>query len=99
MITETNPPKTRTEEIQIRGTQLLEKVNELIAAGNVRRIVVKHDGKTLVEVPLTVGVIGTLLAPQVAVLGVVAALVTDCSLLVVRSEETASSQHIEIVTH
>ena len=99
MITETNQPKTRTEEIQIRGTQLLEKVNELIAAGNVRRIVVKHDGKTLVEVPLTVGVIGTLLAPQVAVLGVVAALVTDCSLLVVRTEDAEGSQHIEIVTH
>lgn len=99
MITETNQSKTRTEEIQIRGTQLLEKVNELIAAGNVRRIVVKHDGKTLVEVPLTVGVIGTLLAPQVAVLGVVAALVTDCSLVVVRTEETESSPHIEVVTH
>ena len=99
MITETSQPKTRTEEIQIRGTQLLEKVNELIAAGNVRRIVVKHDGKTLVEVPLTVGVIGTLLAPQVAVLGVVAALVTDCSLVVVRTEEAENSHHIEIVTH
>jgi uncharacterized protein DUF4342 len=99
VITETNQPKTRTEEIQIRGTQMLEKVNELIAAGNVRRIVVKHDGKTLVEVPLTVGVIGTLLAPPVAVLGVVAALVTDCSLVVVRTEETGSNSHIEVVTH
>ena len=78
---------------------MLEKVNELIAAGNVRRIVVKHDGKTLVEVPLTVGVIGTLLAPQVAVLGVVAALVTDCSLVVVRTVEAESPSHIEIVTH
>jgi len=85
-----NPNQTtgRTEEFQVRGTQLLEKVNDIIAAGNVRRIVVKHEGKTLVELPLTVGVIGTLLAPQVAVLGVIAALVTDCSLLIVRSEET-----------
>ena len=72
------------EEIRVRGSQLVEKVNELIAAGNVRKITVKHDGHTIVDVPLTIGVIGTLLAPQVAALGAIAALITECTIEITR---------------
>ncbi len=75
------------EEFRVRGSQLVEKVNELIAAGNVRRVIVKHDGKTVVEFPLTVGVIGSLLAPQLAALGAIAALLTECSIEIVRGTD------------
>jgi hypothetical protein len=78
------------EEVRVRGSQLVGKVNELIAAGNVRTITIKHDGHTVVEVPLTIGVIGTLLAPQVAALGAIAALVTECTVEVHRAEPPAS---------
>ena len=80
-------PQGIREEFQVRGGQLIDKVNELVAEGSVRRVIVKHDGKEIVEIPLTIGVIGTLLAPQVAALGAVAALVTDCSIEVVRASD------------
>lgn len=75
------------EEFRVRGSQLIDTVSELVAEGNVRRVIVKHDGKTVVEFPLTVGVIGSLLAPQLAALGAVAALVTECSIEIVRGGE------------
>jgi len=69
------------EEHRVRGEQVIEKVRELIHEGNVRRIIIRNDdGKTLIEVPLTVGVVGTLLAPVWAAVGAVAALVTHCSI-------------------
>ena len=83
---ETTNPTSAREEMRVRGAQLLDKVNEIIAAGNVRKVIVKHDGKTIVEIPLTIGLIGTLLAPQVAALGAIAALVTECSIEVVRTD-------------
>jgi hypothetical protein len=75
------------EEFRVRGGQLLDKVNDVIAAGNVRSVIVKHNGKTVLELPLTVGVIGTLLAPQLAALGAVAALLTECTIEIVRVAE------------
>src|ERR1035437_2761489 len=75
------------EEIRVRGNQVVDKVGEVVAAGNVRSIIVKHDGKTVLELPLTVGVIGTLLAPQLAALGAVAALLTECTIEIVRGPE------------
>ncbi len=78
------------EEIRVRGSQLVEKVTELIAAGNIRRIIVKHDGRTIVEIPLTIGVIGTLLVPQVAALGAIAALITECTIEVIRTNVPAN---------
>ena len=79
------------EEVRVRGGQLLDKVNDVIAAGNVRSIIVKHDGKTILELPLTVGVIGTLLAPQLAALGAVAALLTECTIEIVRAPKPPST--------
>jgi hypothetical protein len=78
---------TVREEIRVRGGQLLDKVHELIERGNVRAVIVKHEGKVIVEIPLTVGVIGTLLAPQLAALGAIAALLTECTVEIVKTEE------------
>lgn len=79
--------RTRTEEFRVSGEELLKKVKELIAAGNVRRIIIRgKDGKTIVELPLTIGVVGALLAPPLAAVGAIAALVTECSILVEREE-------------
>lgn len=76
---------TRKEEIKVNGEDLLKRVKQLISEGNVRRIVIKNkDGKTLVEIPLTVGVVGMLLAPALAAVGAIAALVTECTIVVER---------------
>lgn len=74
-----------TEEIRIRGEELLAKVKELAHEGNVRRLIIKNDeGTTLIEVPLTVGVIGAVLLPVWAAIGAIAALATDCTIVVER---------------
>lgn len=75
------------EELQVVGEQLLAKVKELVHEGNVRRIIIKQDGHTILEVPLTVGVVGIVALPQLAAVGAVCALVTQCSIEVVRSEK------------
>lgn len=73
--------ESQREEHQVRGDEVIQKVRELIHEGNVRRIIIRNDeGRTLIEVPLTVGVVGTLLAPVWAAVGAVAALVTHCSI-------------------
>ncbi len=80
--------KVRTEEIKAQGEQVVAKVKELIQQGNVRRITVKNEeGKVLVDIPLTLGVVGALLLPQLAALGLIAALVTNCRLSVEKVEE------------
>ena len=80
--------KTRTEELNISGEQLVSTVKEIIRQGNVRRIGVRNkDGETLFEIPLTFGVVGALLLPTLAALGSVAALVTQCTIVVERIEE------------
>ena len=89
MTTPSEPPRrTRTwqDELTATGDELVARVKELVQAGNVRRIIVKHDGRTLLEIPLTLGVVGTLLAPQVAALGAMAALLTHCTVTVEREE-------------
>ena len=79
--------KVRTEEIRVSGEGLVAKVKELVHEGNIRRIIIKNEeGKTLVEVPLTFGVVGALLAPTLAAIGAVAALVTDCTIVVEKVE-------------
>ena len=74
-----------TEEFKVRGEDLLNKVKEIINEGNVRRIIVKNkEGKTLVELPLTIGVVGAALAPMLAAVGAIAVLVTECTIVVER---------------
>ena len=75
------------EEVRMRGGQVLDKVSDIVAAGNVRSVIVKQNGKVILELPLTVGVIGSLLAPQLAALGAVAALLTECTIEIVRQPE------------
>ena len=73
------------EEFKVNGEELLKKVKELIAEGNVRRITIKNkEGKVLVELPLTIGVVGAVLAPVLAAVGAIAALVTECTIAVER---------------
>ena len=79
--------KTVLEEIEISSHNLIEKVKELLHEGNVTRIIVKNEeGKTLVEIPATVGVIGALFAPWLAALGAIAALASKCTIVVERRE-------------
>jgi hypothetical protein len=77
----------RTEEIRISGDELLAKVKEIIHQGNVRRLMIKNgEGMTLIEVPLTVGLIGAALLPVLAAVGAIAALATDCTIVVERRD-------------
>lgn len=78
---------TKKETFKINGEQLLAKVKELIKEGNVRRIIIKNkEGKSIVEFPLTVGVVGALLVPVLAAVGTIAALVSECEIVVEREE-------------
>ncbi len=72
-------PKVTHEEYTVSGSKLVDRVGELLNEGNVTRVIVKDEaGKTLLEIPATVGVVGVVLAPWLAALGVIAALVTNC---------------------
>lgn len=81
--------KTKKDIFKIKGEKLLETVRKIIAEGNVRRITIKDKkGKTLVELPLTIGVVGAVLAPVLAAIGAIAALVTECTIVVERDENS-----------
>ena len=85
MTTETTTP--RTEEFSVNGEELLARVKELIHEGNVRRLIIRNEeGTTLIEVPLTVGLAGVALLPVWAAVGAIAALATDCSIVVERQD-------------
>lgn len=77
----------KKETFQLQGGQLLERVRQLIHEGNVRRIIVKHDDRTVAEFPLTVGVVGTIFAPILAAIGALTALLAECTIEVERTEE------------
>ncbi|HLA67801.1 MAG TPA: DUF4342 domain-containing protein [Acidimicrobiia bacterium] len=82
------PTDPRWEEFQVKGEQLLAKVKELVHEGNIRRLIIANDdGKTLVEIPLTIGVVGALLLPMAAAVGAIAAVVTDCTIRVERTDQ------------
>lgn len=89
--------ESRTEEHKVRGENLVSKVKEIIHEGNVRRISIKNDeGKELIEIPLTLGVVGTLLLPAWAAVGAIAALVTNCSIVVEREEAEVEEAEVEL---
>lgn len=80
--------KKTYEEFSIKGEDLLAKVKQLIAEGNVRRMIIKNkDNKTIIEIPLTIGLVGIVLAPVLAAVGAIATLVTECTILVERVEQ------------
>jgi hypothetical protein len=74
---------TKKEEFKVSGEELLAKIKELIKEGNIRRIIIKNEkSETLVEIPLSYAVVGALLAPTLAAVGAIAALVTKCTIVV-----------------
>jgi len=76
------------EEFRVKGEELVEKVKQLIHEGNVRKLIIKdEDGKVYLEIPVTFGIIGALIAPMLAAVGAVAALVANLRVEVVRNEE------------
>jgi hypothetical protein len=84
-------PPPRSEEFQFSGDTLISKIKEIIRAGNVRRIVIKNEeGRVLIDIPLTLGVVGTLLAPQLAAIGAIAALVLKGSIVIEKEVEPAA---------
>lgn len=84
--------KVWTEELKVQGDALLGKVKEIAHEGNVRRIIIKDSkGKTLLEIPLTVGVVGALVAPVAAAIGAVAALAADYSIVIERKDDGGST--------
>lgn len=79
--------KIHTEEFEISGEGLLAKIKELVHEGNIRRIIIKNEeGKTLIDIPLTLGVVGVFLAPQLAAIGAIAALVTHGSIVLEKAD-------------
>lgn len=80
--------KFRTEEFRVSGEELISKVKNLINEGNIRRVIIKDkDGKIVFEIPLTLGVVGALIAPQLAAVGAIAALLTEATVVVEKDEE------------
>jgi len=76
------------EEVQVLGRDLVEKVKSLVHEGNVRRIIVRDEhGNTFVEIPVTVAAVGAVLAPVLAALGAISALVAKFTIVIVRAEE------------
>lgn len=79
------PAKTFWESVKVEGAHLLERVKELVREGNVRRIVIQHQGKSVAEFPLTVGVVGAIAAPALAAIGALAAVLTECTIQIERT--------------
>ena len=76
------------EEFKVKSEEVIGKIKELIHEGNVSRIIIKdEEGKTYLEIPVTIGVIGVLLAPWLAAIGAIAAMVGHLKIEVIRSEE------------
>lgn len=75
--------RTRIEEFEVTGEKLVETIKALVREGNIRRITIKNDqGKSLIEIPLTLGLVGAAILPVWAAVGALAALVTKCSIVV-----------------
>ena len=78
---------SHTEEFRVNGEELMSKIKEILKEGNIRRIIIKNkEGKTVFEIPLTLGVVGALIVPQLAALGAVAALLTEATVVVEKEE-------------
>jgi hypothetical protein len=79
--------KFTTEEFRVEGEKLLAKIKELFHEGNIRRVIIKDkDGKTVMEIPVTLGVVGVLIAPQLAAIGAIAALLSEATVVVEKAE-------------
>ena len=75
------------DEIEVDSDELVKKVKEILYEGNVTKVIVENEqGKTLLEIPATIGVVGALFAPWLAALGAIAALATNCKIRIERRE-------------
>ena len=84
------------EEFKVNGEALISKIKDIIHEGNIRKIIIKDDkGNTYIEIPLTIGVVGTLLVPVWAAIGAIAALAANFT-IVVEKEETEDNQESEM---
>lgn len=82
-----NKDRVRVEEFKVDGSEVMAKVKELIRQGNIRKITIKNkEGKVVLDVPLTVGVVGAVIAAPLAAIGAAAALLTECTISVERVE-------------
>jgi hypothetical protein len=89
------PEQTVWETIKLQGNELLESVKQIIHEGNARRVVIKQGDRVVAEFPLTAGVVGTLLAPVLAAIGALIALLKDCSIEVERAMPVPDSKPSE----
>jgi len=80
--------KTYWESFKAEGATLSDRLREFIREGNVRRVVVEYQGRTVAEFPLTAGVLGLVLAPVAAAIGALVALLQDCTIRVERTDDT-----------
>lgn len=79
--------KFRTEEFRVNGEELLAKIKQLVHEGNIRRIVIKNkDGGTVMEIPMTLGVVGAVLVPTLAAVGAIAALLSEATVVVEKTD-------------
>jgi hypothetical protein len=77
------------QEFKVKGEELVEKIKQLLHEGNIRRIIIKdEEGKVYLEIPVTFGLVGVLLAPTLAALGAIAAMVAHLKVEVIKTEET-----------
>ena len=78
-------PEEKQEEFKLSGNDVAEKVKEIIKEGNAKRIIIKNEkGESILEIPVTVGVISLLLAPWLAAIGAVTAVATNCTVVVIK---------------
>jgi len=80
--------RTWWETIKAEGHELLDKLEDLVKEGNVRRVVIKQQGRTIAEFPLMVGVVGAVVAPMLAAIGAIVAMAKDCSIEVERVDRS-----------
>jgi len=79
--------KFSTEEFKVNGEQLISQIKQLLKEGNIRRVIIKDkEGKVVFEIPLTCGVVGALIAPQLAAIGAIAALLSEATVVVEKGE-------------
>jgi hypothetical protein len=77
----------KVDSVKATGSQIIDTIKKLIHEGNVRRITIKQDGHTIAEFPLSFGVVGAALAPSLAAVGAIAALVAECTIEIERDDE------------
>lgn len=83
----TSSGRTKEESFKVNGSELVNRVKQLIHEGNVRKLtIIDKNGREMVKFPLTIGLVGIVAAPVLAAVGAIAALVTECTITVEREE-------------